>query len=194
MDWFGLSPSVVHIISLAVGLGITGLVAAITWQYRQPSAQARHRRRPADPAAPTDLEAEVAIRRELRTQVALLMRLLGELPPADSSRLTEAILNGDDLSDFSFTRFRTLASEIDGTTDIAAAQIETNMKWLGALMREIRSKRSGLHYDWNSFPRRRYNDMIKLTRRPLQELARHLEESERAAGQSSSSRADAARS
>ena len=176
MDWLGLSPGAVHIISLAAGLGITGLLAAITWRYRQPSAQSRHQRASAEPAPSADLEAEVAIRRELRTQVALLMRLLGELPPAGSSRLTEAILNGDDLSDFSFARFRTLASEIDGTTDIAAAQIETNMKWLGALMREIRSKRSGLHYDWNSFPRRRYNDVIKLTRRPLQELARRLED------------------
>jgi hypothetical protein len=104
------------------------------------------------------------------------LQLLNELPPAESSRLTEAILNGDDLSDFSFPRFRTLASEIDATTDIAAAQIETNMKWLGALIREVRTKRSGLHYDWNGFPRRRYNVVLKVTRRPLQQIARRLED------------------
>jgi len=174
--WLGLSPSAAHLVALAAGLAITGLLAAITWRYRSPAAPRGEPAPPPAPALPADLEAEAAIRRELRTQVALLLRLLNELPPADSSRLTEAILNGDDLSDFSFPRFRTLASEIDASTDIAAAQIETNMKWLGALIREVRAKRSGLHYDWSNFPRRRYNDVLKVTRRPLQEIARRLEE------------------
>jgi hypothetical protein len=162
----------VHVLVLIAGLIVTGGLAAITWQYRKrPSTE------PASSDHELDAEREVqaAVRRELRTQVAFLSSVLNEFPPADSARLTEAMLNGDDLREFPFVRFRTLASEIDAATDSAAALVETNLRWLGDLIRKVRAVRSGIHYDWSKFPRAQYNEMIRVTRRPLVEIAQHLE-------------------
>ncbi len=173
MAWLSLSAGSVHIIVLTAGLMIAGLLAAITWRYRGRSAAM-----PGAPAVETSAEAgeDAAPRRELRAQVAFLAGVLNKLPPGDSSRLTEAILNGDDLRDFPFSRFRALVSEFDAAADSAAAAVESNMTWLGEIIREVRSKRSGLHYDWKNFPRVRYNEMLRTTRRPLQELAHRFAE------------------
>ena len=165
----------VHLIVLVAGLLIAAVLAAITWIYRArlpfPAST--------ESGAPSPENEEVAaLRRELRTQVAFLLSVLNELPSADSSRLAEAILNGDDLRDFSFPRFRALASELDPEGDSAAAMIEINMRWLAALIREVRSKRSGLHYDWKRFPRVRYNEVLRTARRPLQELGSRLRNNE----------------
>ncbi len=176
MAWFSLSGVQLHAIVLAAGLIVSGVLAVITWIYR--ARPASPGQMPVAPPSP-EAEADAALRRELRAQVAFLSRILNELPPADSSRLTEAILNGDDLRDFSFPRFRALVSELDAASDSAAAMVETNMSWLGALIREVRSKRSGLHYDWTSFPRRRYNEVLRSLRPPLQQLASRLNDSAR---------------
>jgi hypothetical protein len=162
----------VHLLVLAAGLIIVGALAVITWRYRgRPSIDPP----PATPGLTEEAEMSAAMRRELRTQVAFLSSVLNELPPAESSRITEAMLNGDDLRDFSFARFRTLAAEIDSESDAAAAVVETNLRWLGDLIRQIRTVRSGIHYDWSQFPRVKYTQMVRNTRRPLREMAEHLE-------------------
>lgn len=167
-----LNPSAIHLLVLIAGLAITGVLAAITWHYRsRPSIGPA----PSNPRRDAESESEAAMRRELRTQVAFLSSVLNELPSADSARITEAMLNGDDLRDFSFARFRTLASEIDVATDAAAAAVEANMRWLGELIQQVRAVRSGTHYDWNKFPRVKYNEVIRVTRRPLRRMAQHLE-------------------
>ncbi len=170
VQWLNLNASVVHALTLSAGAIIVGLLAAITWKYRKPSSK---RPAPLNPASA--LDAEAAIRRELQAQVALLSSVVNALPVADSSRITEAMLNGDDLRDFPFARFRTLASEIDAATDSAAALVETNLRWLSELIREIRSVRSGTHYDWNKFPRVQYNEVIRVTRRPLKVITLNLD-------------------
>jgi hypothetical protein len=166
-----LNAGTIHLLVLIAGLVVTGGLAAITWRYRKPRSTEPL---PPNPEPDAELEVQAAIHRELRTQVAFLSSLLDQLPPAESSRLSEAMLNGDDLRDFPFVRFRTLASEIDAATDSAAALVETNMRWLGDLIRETRSLRSGIHYDWKKFPRTEYNEMIRVTRRPLRAIAQHL--------------------
>jgi hypothetical protein len=177
VDSLNLNPGSFHLLVLIAGLIITGALVAITWKYRRrPPIEPA----PLDPELAAELAAQGAIYRELRAQLALLSKVLNALPPADSSRIREAILNGDDLRDFPFVRFRTLASEIDAAADSAAALVETNMRWLSDLIREIRAVRSGIHYDWNKFPRAQYNEVIRVTRRPLQEIVRHLELREQA--------------
>ncbi len=172
MHWLNLSAGAVHLLGLIAGLIITGALAAITWKYRKrPAIQPA----PLNPELAAELEAQAAIYRELRTQLAALSSVLNALPSADSSRMAEAMLNGDDLRDFPFARFRTLASKIDLETDSAAAVVETNLRWLSDLIREVRAVRSGIHYDWNKFPRVQYNEVIRVTWRPLNEIAQHLD-------------------
>jgi len=172
-----LAPGVVHLLVLAAGLIIVSTLAVITWRYRgRPSIDPP----PSTPELTEEAEITAAMRRELRTHVAFLSSVLNELPPAESSRITEALLNGDDLRDFSFPRFRTLASEVDSATDAAAAVVETNLRWLGDIIRQVRTVRSGTHYDWSQFPRVKYNQMIRITRRPLREMAEHLEPPDKA--------------
>lgn len=172
MHSLNLNASSVHLLVLFAGLIITGALAAITWKYRKrPLIEPA----PLAPELAAELAAQEAIYRELRAHLALLSKVLDALPPADSSRITEALLNGDDLRDFPFVRFRTLASEIGDAADSAAALVETNMRWLSDLIREVRALRSGIHYDWKKFPRAQYNEVIRVTRRPLQEIVRHLE-------------------
>jgi hypothetical protein len=172
LAWFSLSTGQLHVIVLADGLVITAVLAVITWIYR--ARPASPGQMPAAPPSSPEAAADAALRRELRAQVAFLSRILNELPTADSSRLTEALLNGDDLRDFSFPRFRALVSELGAASDSTAAIVETNLSWLGALIREVRSKRSGLHYDWNSFPRHRYNKVLRSSRPPLQQITSRL--------------------
>ncbi|HTW87742.1 MAG TPA: hypothetical protein VMD75_07025 [Candidatus Binataceae bacterium] len=172
MDSLNLKVGSVHLLILFAGLIITGVLAAITWKYRRrPSLEPP----PIDPELAAKLAAQEAVYQELRGQLTVLSKLLNSLPLADNTRLTEAMLNGDDLQDFPFARFRTLASEISPAADAAAALVETNIRWLSDLIREIRALRSGMHYDWNKFPRVQYNEVVRVTRRPLQEIVRHLE-------------------
>lgn len=172
MELLNLKVGSVHLVVLFAGLIITGVLAAITWKYRKrPSVEPG----PLDPELAAELAAREAIYRELRAHLAVLSKVLNSLPLADSTRITEAMLNGDDLQDFPFVRFRTLASEIGSAADSAAALVETNMRWLSDLIHEVRALRSGLHYDWNKFPRVQYNEIVRVTRRPLQEIVRHLE-------------------
>jgi hypothetical protein len=173
VDWLNLDFGALRLPSLIAGLVVAASLVAISWKYRK-----RRLLEAAPASAPeqaAELEIEAAMRRDLRVQVALLTSVLNELPPADSSRLTEAMLNCDDLREFSFVRFRTLASEIDEATDAAAAAVETNMLWLSDLIRQVRALPSGIHYDWKKFPRLRYNEVLRMTRHPLREIAQHLE-------------------
>lgn len=167
-----MNPGTVYPLILIAGLIVIGVLAALTCQYYK-----RPPREPpsSNPGPVSEAEAQAARRRELRTQVAFLSSVLNELPLAESLRISEAMLNGNDLHDFPFARFRALALEIDVATDSAAALVETNMRWLSDLIQQVRWVRSGLHYDWSRFPRVRFNEVIRISRRRLQEMAQHLE-------------------
>jgi len=170
VHWLNTNSGAIQALGSIASVFITGVLAFITWKYV----------RLTDRLLSEQMEARAAqlaaSRRELRAHMALLSSFLYALPSMDDERLLGAILDhSNDLRDFSFSRFRALASEVSIEAAARASELETDVKWLTNLFQEIGSAPwsrsapsineplgspgSGVSngYHWGQFPKRDYD-------------------------------------
>jgi hypothetical protein len=128
---------------------------------------------------PVAEQVAAARRRELRAQIAVLKAFLDPLPSPDDQRLSECILDhSSDLRDFSFNRFRELASEVSAEAGSQAAELESHVTWLVNLIREIRAVPRHIGYEWQNFPKRDYDTHLRFAIGALSQIVEQLNQFE----------------
>jgi hypothetical protein len=177
MHWLNLNAGAIQALSSMAYVLLTAVLALITWRYVKLTHELLR----------GQLKAAAARRRELRAQIAVLKAFLDPLPSPDDQRLSGRILDhSNDLRDFSFNRFRELASEVSAETGSQAAELEGHVTWLVNLIREIRAVPPLTGYRWSDFPKKDYDTHVRFAIGALSQVVEQLNQFERKLSESES--------
>jgi hypothetical protein len=170
MHWLNLNAGAIQALSSVAIVLLTAVLAAVTWQYVNLTHRLVH----------GQLQASAARRRELRSQVAVLKAFLDALPSPDDQRLSRSMLDhSNDLRDFSFNRFRALASEVSAEAGSQAAELEGHVAWLVNIIREIRAVPPLTGYRWENFPKGAYDTHVRFGVGALGQIVEQLNQFEK---------------
>lgn len=170
VKWLNSNAGAIQALSSVAIVLLTGVLAAITWQYVKLTNR----------LLSGQLKTAAARRRELRIQLAVLKAFLDALPSPDDQRLSASILDhSNDLRDFSFNRFRELTSRVSTGTALQTAELEGHVIWLVNLLREIRAVPPLTGYRWADFPKRDYDTHVRFAIGALGQIAEQLNQFER---------------
>jgi hypothetical protein len=149
MEWLNQNAGAIQAIAAIVSLIVTFVLVVITGRYVRLT---RTLAESANAQVRAQAEARDTRRHDLAANIGVLQRALASIPAGNVPNVEQRIRNSIDWSDFDFGHFRTLASEVSRPAAHAAAEIESDMGRLQAIIAEIKSTPLGRGYDWSRFP------------------------------------------
>ena len=166
MHWFALMMGWLNSNSAAIQALATIVLVLVTWQYVRLTASLA---RAASAQLVIEYRAAAARRRELRTLADLVERALATLPSPDDSRMHAAVVDrANDLSDFSFSRFRALAAEVSQKAGMKAVEIERHFSRLDEIKRFARNPAYPTFL--SNFPKTEYDEAVRFATGAVREL------------------------
>jgi uncharacterized protein YukE len=148
VDWLNHNAGAIEALTAIASLIVTGVLVGITWRYVRLTKKLAE-------AANAELlartEAANARRRDLAANVQFLAKVVKSVPAVNRSDFDRLIRNSIAWDEFDFGHFRALASEVSPDAAHAAAEIESQMRRIQAIIAEVKSTPTGRGYDWSGF-------------------------------------------
>jgi hypothetical protein len=180
MDWLSHNAGAIAALTAIATAIATITLAVITWRY------VRLTKTLADAANAQILaqaDAKQTKRRALATYIAVLRNALGTIPSGNVPNVHERIRNSTDWKDFDFGRFRVLAAEVSPAAGQIAAEIESKLRRLEAIVDSVREmplsvSRLGGVRSWSPQQWAEWEEIVRRLPEALSTLSNEIERSQ----------------